>query len=282
MRFYSGFLLLEDVLDNLPTTMQEINSFADSIFNPYLLVGSTDCQTQLGTIETVDFPLEGKIELSTGLSISQARVIALLSAGTYKVSVRDIRSCTQPGGVCRACYAASYPELSVPNLNTRIRVNCYYILNTDVFIGNGTSSSFSLSLTPMDYDTTLVYYNGILQTGYTITDTTLTLPFTPTINNIVVVHFKLNSVKPYFGYLARTYTGGLLGVKALPTEALIVKPSLVYSLISDGQLARVRDLLSSFKAIEATYYAFIDTIPDNLEKALYMIMLYGIYGNVTV
>lgn len=281
MRFYSGFLLLEDVYDNLPTTMTEINTFADSIFNPTLLVVSEDCQTQLGTLEKVDYIIEGKTELATGSIISKTRINDLLSVGTYTVATRDIRSCIQIGGICQACYVASFPLEPVPNVNDRVKVQSYYTVSTDVFICNGITNVYTLSLTPFDYTQLFIYNNGVLQMGYTVVDTTLTMPSTLPINEILTVHYVATSVKPFFGYVARSYTGGLLGIKALPTESLIVRPSLVYSLISEGQINRIKSLLQSFNTIESTYYRFIDAIPDNLEKALYMIMLYGIYGNVT-
>lgn len=282
MRFYSGFLLLEDVFDNLPGTLSEIDSFADSVFNPTLLVASEDCQTQLGTIEKVQFSLEGKTELATGLVVTKDRIIDLLTASVYSLNTRDIHSCVEPTGICQACYVAGFPNNPVPDLNTRVRVESDYILSTDVFTGNDVSTQFTLSLTPLDYNDTLVYYDGILQTGYTINETILTLPFAPAIDNVLVVHFRLTSAKPFFGYLSNTYTGGLVGIKPLPTEPLIVRPSLIHSVISAGQLNRVQTLLMTFTTIESTYRDFIDAIPDNLEKALYMIMLYGIYGNVNI
>lgn len=280
MRSFVGFLLFEDLLDNLPNGSFTFTSFATYLFNPVVKVTAPDCGTTLGKIETIDYSIEGILELSTGLALTQARLNTLLAQGIYKINTRDLHSCTQSNGICVLCYRSTFPDYPVPTVGTQLTIPSRYILNHDLFRGDNTTTTFSLSYASTSYTLALVFINGTLQIGtYTITNQQLVLNSAPAQGVDVVVKYFIVSAKPFLNYLAKGYGGSIMGMQSLPTEPIVLRESLIKSLISQGQIDTLRQALPQFPAIDPLYITFTDKITDKLEKAIYMLCLYGIFSN---
>lgn len=307
MRTYAGFLLLEDLFDLLPTSNLDVTQFANSVFNPTVLVTETDCGTTLGKFIDVNTTAEGFTELAKdGLLstpgdalINRSRVEYLLGNGIYTIAIRDLHACTsikrdnnnypvldsngrQIPGICQKCYAGTFPNNPIPAVGTLTKVNSRYISGIDSYISSGASPSFPTSRTTDLYNGTEVFIDGIQQSPstYSVTDQSLTLSASPSLGTNITLRYVNYSAKPYLGYLAETYSGGLLGMNPLATATTTLRPSLIKSVISDGQLDVMHDLVSQYHAISSSYLDFSDTIVDKLEKALFLIALYGVFSDV--
>lgn len=86
------------------------------------------------------------------------------------------------------------------------------------------------------------------------------------------------STLPYFGYLANSYAGSLIGALPLPTDELPINQLLLVSMISDTVLLRMEKELRKFTFIPELNLDYLSYISDNLEKALYILILYGVFG----
>jgi hypothetical protein len=282
MRTYSGFLLLEDLLDFLPNSNASIVSFANDIISPIVTVSQSDCGTRIGTKIPIDYEIEGRVELATDTVIGKTRIDELLTAGTYKVATRSSHSCTAVGGICQLCYAATFMDKPIPDIGSKLKMPAEYNYQTDVLIGDGLKSVFDLTEPSTHYDYAHVIINGAIQsTGFTFGDMTLTMSTPPAYNtNVVVRYFRITG-QPYLGYLSDTYSGSLLGMKPLPAQSLNVRPSLIQKSLSDDKINQVKqEIRRTYKLIPSTYIEYVDRIPDKLEKSLYLVVLYGIHANV--
>jgi hypothetical protein len=152
-----------------------------------------------------------------------------------------------------------------------------------VLTATGTQTVFTLSETSDDYLNALVIIAGVIQSsGYTIVGTTLTFSSPPPTNNRIVVKFYRNTTQPFMGYLADSYSGALLGMKGLPTQKLNLRTELLQTNVTDDKINSVKyELLQLYKTIDPTYIQYVDSVPDRLEKGLYLIVLYGIHASLT-
>lgn len=275
---------MEDLFDYLPTSSPLINQFSDSIFNPVLPVVANDCGTMLGTIIDLSPSSEGLIDLSTDEQLDQVSIVHYLSNGIYKLATRDLHSCTAIGGICQRCYSASFPKDGVPTVGTTVKVKSNYVAGVDRFTSNGNDLSFGVDVTTDMYDDSSVYFAGALQpkSAYTLTDLSLTLNSPQPIGTYITAKFIKYSAKPYFGYVANTYSGSVLGIMPLPTSGLTVRPSLIRSLINDGIIQEIITELSGYSTIDPSYLTYANMVKDPLEKALFLFGIYGIYANISV
>ncbi len=285
MRNYQSYLLLEDLFDYLPEPASSLYQFADSVFNPSVEVTEIDCGTTLGKITDITFGLVGYIELSTNDAITSSRVSYLLSQGTYKIALRNLHSCTAEGGVCQECYKGSFPYKSIPQINSVIKIPSEYTFSEDVFISDGVLlPSYELSIPEDSYSDIIVYVGDSLldPIHYSITNNIITLDYIPDSGLHIVIKYITKSAKPFLSYLAKSYSGSLLGMKSLPTAPIVIRESLLKSMLSSTQLNTISSELERYKSIPESHLGFLDSIHDRLEKALFMIALFGIYSNVTV
>lgn len=283
MRTYSGFLLLEDVLDYLPASNGTLYNFAKSILNPVVTVVSEDCGTTLGKIIEINYEVEGRIELSTGNPITETRILNLLALGIYKIAIRSLDSCVALNGVCRTCYHGTFLDLTSPAIGTKTKIVPEYNYQTDVARGDGVKTVFDLTEDPANYTKVLVIQNGVIMlSGYIISGLTITLTVPPALGVNIVIHYYKNTAQPFMGYLANTYSGSLLGLKALPTQAVHLRPSLFHIVLSDVQIDLAKEELNTaYPLVTAPYIDYIGHVKDKLEKSLYIAVLYGLYSNVT-
>lgn len=283
MRSFSNFLLFEDVLSNLPVDSTLLTSVASSIISPSIKVVEEDCGTLLGTFEETNFEKEGLIELATGDMLSRARITELISLSHYKVATRNLHSCISKDGICRKCFAASYLTKIAPDVNTQVRLESLLTYQNEIIAGDNTTNVKTLSLDKSEYDEVVVIKDGVILTsGYSILGNKITFTTTPTYSDVYVIRYYVETSEPLQGYLARSYSGDLLGMKPLPTLPTLVRESLYTSILPDGILSVMELELHQYKAIPSTYLDYISTIHDRLEKALFIIYLYAIFSNVQI
>jgi len=284
VRSYSGFLILEDLLDNLPGTNPNLVNFCYDVTNPFVTVVEQDCKTPVGQWISLDFSYLGYTELSTGLPLTQSRITNILSTGVYNIAVRSLDTCISTGGVCQACYKGSFIDRALPTIGSVVRITPDYNYQTDVILSDGITGTFTLTEDAANYNKIIVIINGaVVNSGYTVTGNIITFSPVQPLGTYVACRFNKITNQPFLGYLSSKYTGALLGMSALPTQSLFLKHSLIQNNITSTHLAQAEaELIQSFPMITSNYVRYMETIKDPLEKALYISVLYGIYGNVTV
>lgn len=284
-RTYANFLLFEDVLDNLPDDSATIMKQAvDMLLNPTIQVVEEDCQTLLGRVVTTNYELEGLTSLATGLKLSRAYIDSLLSYGSYTVRIRDLHACNshERGGICQKCYEATLMGETAPAVGTTFSIPTSLIYQSDVIVGNGYSKQYPLSQTEDDwYDVKVIQNGEIVDPGlYTLGFDYIEFPGILATNSIYVVHFFQENTEPFQGYIAKTYSGGLLGMEPLPTLPTMLRESLYYKMFPDTYIGLMLEELNQLKEIPSTYIDYIDRIHDRLEKVLYILYLYALYKNL--
>lgn len=286
-RTYSNFLLFEEVLDNIPTVSPTMTQAVGILLNPLTTVVDEDCNTLLGEIVDTSYELEGLIEVATKSVLTRTRINQLLQQGKYKVGVRNLHTCLShtSGGICRLCYQGTFPGEAAPNVGSNISVPNMLIYQTDVIQGTGYASAFDLSETSDDWYEVKVVKNGVvLNEGpdYTLGDSGITFPSIPTNNDAYVVHFLKQNTDPYQGYIARTYSGALLGMEPLPTLKPVLRESLYEQQFSDSFLSMLIEEVKQFKAIPDTYLDYLERVHSRMEKVLLTLYLFAVYSNVEV
>jgi hypothetical protein len=284
MRSYSGLLVFETVLDSVPAADTFLVDFARSVFSPTVDVVEEDCGTLLGRKITVDYPVEGRMELATGERLTQARIEQLLSDEQYQIHIRTLDSCISEGGVCRKCLQASRPYQTAPEVGHSLAISPDYILFSEVIAVADNSNTTYTSADPSTYDRVLVYKDGVLLTsGYTLTPTStgvgvFTLDTTASDPAKYTLHYVSTLRAPYMYWLAGTYAGSLLGMIPLDSPPLHLRPALVASLLSEGMTDSVLSKLTSLDRAPADLLEYATSIPSALEKALFALALGVIYS----
>lgn len=284
-RTYANFLLFEDVLDNLPEDSATIMQQAvNMLLNPIVQVVENDCHTLLGKVVTTNYELEGLTSLATGIKLSRAYIDSLLAAGAYTVRVRDLHACTshEKGGICQKCYEATMLGETAPNVGTTFSIPTSLIYQSDVIVGNGYSAQYPLSQTEDDWYDVKVIQNGQIvdPSLYTLGFDYIEFPSIVATNSVYVVHFFQENTEPFQGYIAKTYSGGLLGMEPLPTLPTMLRESLYYSMFPDTFISLMLEELNQLHEIPAAYSEYIERIHDRLEKVLYILYLYALYKNI--
>lgn len=281
MRSYSSLLVFESVFDSMDQVDKDLVSLANQVFSPTVRIVEDDCGTLLGEMIDVNFEAEGRVELSTDLPLSRTRIIDLLSNGVYQVFVRTLATCISDGGVCAKCYAASRPDASPKAVGDRVEVAPLFERSTEVLYTSAPSDSLSLSVPSDTYESILLFRNGSLvpASSYTVDGDTLQMSEPVPADTYLVTRYITTTRAPYLLYLAETYSGSLLGIKALPRPLLSVRPKLLVENISQGLLEDVVQVTKKFKAIPPNMLEYLSNTHDALEKALFVIALRTIYAS---
>lgn len=300
MRTYANFLLFEDVLTNLPTGSTFIQNAANTLMNPNVEIVELNCGTLLGSIKSLDYSLEGQTELANDMVITIDRITALLNQGVSNIRIRNISTCISKNGICDACYN-TFRIVLVPRvldgtwlldgswdldgtisppLTNRLTLSSEFIYKTDIIIGDGINSSYRVSQNSSQYTKTNLTENVYLDV-VGLTDTTITFTTIRQPTDIFALHYYDITSDPFLEYIAKTYSGGLLGIAPLPSYPTLLKPSIYRSMFSTSQVNILRNELNIYSNnIPPTYLEYCDTITDTLEKVLFIIYLYAIYANV--
>jgi len=286
-RTYSNFLVFEDVLDNMPASSTVLSQALDKLLNPNIKIIEEDCGTLLGEMVDTSLELEGYIEVATGDVLIPARINALLEAGQYKTGVRTLHSCQSylNGGICQKCYQSSFIGEEVPAVGKTTPISAKLIYQTDTLVGTGYTTEFTLSETSDDYDEIKVLNQGEIvdPDDYVVGFDTITF-YTPPPNDpdegIITVHFYRKNTEPFQGWIAKTYSGGLLGMQPLPTRKPLLRNQLYLTQFSDNFVSLLMKDVQALKSIPRTYIDFVDRVHDKMERILIAMYLFAIYSNV--
>lgn len=283
MRTYSSLLVFEDIFDYVPNQNKDLVSLASMVFTPNVPIVATDCGTTLGLFQTVNYELEGAVELATGAVISRDRIDQLLFTGTYEVATRSLSTCIAKGGVCQACYHATHQPEAIPAIGTRVTIQPLYTSSTDVIKASAGDTSWPLSVADNSYQFTCIYVDGVMKdpSTYSISNAVLTFNTPLATDDNVVVHYASYNKAPFLVFLAETYSGSMLGMKPLPSQLLPIRSLLLGSLIPQNKLELIVEYTKEVDLIPQDYRDYIDTINDTFEKTLYVIAINCIFANVT-
>lgn len=284
MRSFSSLLVLETLLDSVASSDPILNSVVNQVFQPHVRIVERSCSTRLGEPVDVNFEAEGKVELATGQRLSRSRIEALLGRGVYRVATRTLSTCVSGGGVCAACYAASRPLEEVRDVNDIVVVHPLFDKGSEVFGPLAPREVVSLGLDPDSYTSLLVFVNGepLDPSEFSVSGSSLTVIRTLPINSYIVVRYQSVTRVPYMFWLANTYSGSLLGVKALPAPLLSVRSLLLTELVANSPLETLLDETRALSSIPEGMLEFASHTQDKLERALFLISLRAIYDNVQV
>lgn len=288
MGSYSGFLLLEDLFDNLPDISTALYNEAQQLFSPTVKVVEDNCNTSLGDRISLDFSQVGQWDLALDRRLTREDIEFFLSQGSYNRFVRNPPHCISPGGLCRKCFQAVNPGASIPAIGSSVKLKTYLIVATQyVLLGTG-DGSVILNTEGSDITRVSVYFNDVYTSNYTLSELDtgeLRLTYNGVVeesDSLFIRMFKDTS-SPYMSYLSATYSGNLLGASYLETGALPVRTALIKERITESRLASLETALGEFaEFIPATYLNYIANIKDPLERELYILALYGVFYDVGV
>lgn len=282
VRSYSGLLLLETLFDSVPTSNADLTTLCNNVFSPFVLISEEDCGTMLGENSPVNYELEGKVELSTGEVISRDRIETLLTNGKYFVPTRSLSTCVSKEGVCKSCYSASRQKDPEVEVGSYIQIFPEYQVAADTTSVIEGDTQISLSQDIDMYDRLYVYYKGVLLSNdsYTISGTTLKFVNPIMGSGQILTRFTTITRAPFLAWLADTYSGAMLGLKALPSPKLPIRKRLLSGLIPMSMVELLATQASKVPSIPLDSISYLDNITDPLEKALFVIALLSVYLNV--
>lgn len=110
----------------------------------------------------------------------------------------------------------------------------------------------------------------------------------PTIGDVPAVGTTFRVDEPrkvgFLTWLSERYPGGLMGFQALETigqTPLPVREGLLRSKISPGQLSLAYREVSKIPNVDEKFLEYANDMEDKLEKALFLILMYRFFLNVT-
>lgn len=260
MRSFSSFLLLENLMYAVPSTLPSLKAIAERLFRPTVKLIEDDCETKIGLNRGVRaltsvlwtpvsgvsrLPYEYMVNLD-GSTITPTQLLDLVSTGVDTIKVRHPSTCVSQGGICRKCYYSSL------------------LLSTSDYVDPSNVVVYNYHDSPPLYSEVAI----------------------PVVGASVTLRTAIGDVKPFaqpsqraiFSYIAGTYTGAILGVGSFDNFPLPLKPSLMSKLINRNLLDRAFGELASLKDIPGTYLRFIESIEDPFEKAASVVSLYALSG----
>lgn len=276
MRTYSNYLLFEGVLDSLAGSNNIVGTMARSVVTPTVKIVEEDCGTTLGTEVTINFDIEGDILLATDTPLTYSDIYSLLSSGTYKAGIRKASSCISKGGVCRKCAAGTMLGATIPAVGEGFELAPEFNYKTEYFIGDGIRKSYPLR---DDYDVAKVIINGLVTkvlTGATHVDFTTA----PAPGQKFIVRYYTADSSSLLGYTARSFSGGLLGVRPLDTPPLVIREELYNSILQEGQIAILEEEVSAISGIDSKYMDYVSKVHSNLERCLMLLFTYAIFSDI--
>lgn len=282
MRTFSNFLLFEGVLEDQPSDRRTVKQISDMLMNPTVKIVEEDCNTLLGNVVPVSYELIGKTELATDSPFTEDRLTELLGEGKYFVKIRDLHHCTSKEGICRRCYEAQNMVVSAPPVGSYVQLDSYINYQSDYLTTNVGGNTFPLSELEEDYDYVVVLKNGtaLPDDQYYIESQILTLSEDVTVDDDITVHFFKETSEGFLGYMASSYSGGLLGIKPLSYLPTTLRYCLYEKLLDSDIVQIMRDELSTFPNVPSLFLEYADRCPDLLEKTLLLCYIYSLYANL--
>ncbi len=109
----------------------------------------------------------------------------------------------------------------------------------------------------------------------------------PTLEDVPAVGTSFQVESPtkrnFLTFLTNTHVGGFMGFKAIETEGdaiLPVREELVRLSIREGELSRVFREVAKIPSVDQQMLEYARGMDDKLQKALLLILMYGIFINV--
>ena len=288
MGSYSGFLLLEDLFDNLPNISPTLYNEAQQLFTPTVKVVEENCNTNLGDRIDLDFSQVGQWDLALDRRLTRDDIEFFLSLGSYTRFIRNPPHCISPGGICKKCYTAVNPGEPSPEIGSQVKLNTYLVVNTQYTLLTSGDGSVVLNTDGSDITRVSVYFNDVYTKNYTMVelpegDLQLTYNGTVVNGDTLFIRMFKDTSSPYMSYLSSTYSGNLLGASYLETGALPARTALIKERITESRLSSLEAALEEFSEyIPTTYVNYIANIKDPLERELYILALYGVFYDVGV
>lgn len=278
MRSYANSLLMEDILPYIDAESPGTYSVVNSLLRPRIKIVEEDCGTLLGKVVDLKSTSEGLIELENEDPLTKARINELLSKGIYQVRTRDLGKCTSKGGVCRKCYASSpIYRFDTATVGSVKKLNDEYVFSTITL--KGQSLSFRLGKTPTDYSRVIVFKNNQLvdSSTYSIFNDKITFESALLPLENYVVFFVKDTNNLLLNYVSETYSGSLLGLSPLLDSYLPVPLTVLRDQLSEEMITYMRLEVEGLPQAPESFLKYSETIPDKLEKALFLIYLHAIY-----
>lgn len=265
MKSYANFILMENLLYNVPRTVPAIATISDILINPRVKIVQRSCDTSLGTqldaifLNTPQPPdTNGHILTPRNYSLkiegvlgptqvpsffTQAELSVAIANGNRLQRSYHPFSCTAKGGICQICaYSA-------------------YVYSTAKLTAGGTTYEYFEAPAPFSVAAPAVGSSIQLNAGYGR-----------------VKGFLSPSQKALFSYLANTYSGSLLGVRNFSNFPLPVNTTLYELLLNKNLLAQAENELAKNSSIPKDVIAYIENIQETVEKALMIVVTYTMYG----
>lgn len=288
MGSYSGFLLLEDLFDNLPDISTALYNEAQQLFSPTVKVVEENCNTSLGDRITLDFSQVGQWDLALDRRLTREDIEFFLSQGSYNRFIRNPPHCISPGGICKKCYQAVNPGEATPVVGSTVKLKTYLVVATQYTMLSEGDGSVILNTDGADITRVSVYFNDSYTSNYTMSEIDtgelrLTYNGAVTGSDSLFIRMFKDTSSPYMSYLSATYAGNLLGASYLETGSLPARASLIKERITESRLSSLETSLEEFSEyIPSTYMNYIVNIKDPLERELYILALYGVFYDVGV
>lgn len=283
MRTYSGYLLIEDLLDDISNESPTIYRIAQGLINPTASIVEADCGTLLGKRVSISFSSVGLYDLALGERLTRDRLILLLSQGEYVRRVRHPAYCASLNGVCSKCAGSVLPE--EPAVGSSVQFNSEILSGSFSLQADAATNSFVLDVTEDEVDRVEVFVNSLPYQDFsysTTSDGYLQVEVGGVVSGTAVdiKTWKLSST-PYISFLSKTYSGSILGAAKMEGFDLPLRQTLLRQYTSEGRMLLLEESLAEFsEAIPDGYLGYAANIRDPLEKALYLICLYGIFHDL--
>lgn len=270
MKSYANFILMENLLYNVPRDVLSIATLSDILINPRVKIVERSCDTSLGTpfdpvflnsAQPADrngqvltpygytMPVLGPLGPTQVPPFTTTTELSVdISNGVRKKYVYHPASCNSVGGICSICaYSA-------------------YLYSTARVIKTSPASTTEYYNPPQTYNNMA----PVLQVGSSMQ---IQLGYGKSKG------FMSPSQKSLFSWLANTYSGSLLGIRNFSNFPLPVSTQLYRSLLNKNLVAQAQSDLSQMSSVPSDVLSYIETLEDILEKALLIVVVYTIYGS---
>ena len=283
MRSYSGYLLIEDLLDTLPSDSASLYRIAQYLINPKPNVVEEDCRTLLGKKVSIGYGSIGMYDLALDRLLTREDIVTLLSQGEYYRKVRSPAFCTSHGGVCRKC---AYTVDRSAKVGSPSSLPSHISTGFFSFRGGEGVSTFIVDVSEEEVDLLEVFVDSVPENGFTYDyleegRITVTLDIPPMPDAYVDIRAVKNTASPLMSYLSKTYSGSLLGAAKSQGYDLPVRANLLREYMTDSRISILESELEEYQdKIPDGYLDYSSSIRDPLERGLYLIALYGIFNDV--
>lgn len=268
MKSFANFILMENLLYNVPNTTLSIKTLADTLFNPKVRIVERSCNTKLGTSFDPIFLSEEQIPDRNGNRITpfnfampviplgstdvpqvftQTEINQAVATKVRKVYVYHPSSCVSKGGICSVCAYSSY-----------------------LFSTAKVLKGYPVTTTYEYFDTPSATFEDIA----------------PKIGSIFQIQasygrskeFLSPSQKALFAYIAQTYSGSLLGIRNFNSPILPISTQLYRQILNQNIVAKALSDLTRMKGVPSDILEYINRLEDVFEQSLMIVVTYVMYA----